>query len=450
MGLLDRYRVSGDKDALQVLENAAKWFEDWTESMIAQGKGKAIYGGECAGMLELWADLLAETGDERYLRLASRYAMPDLFRRLLSGEDALSNDHANASIPWIQGAARLYEVTGEDRYRQIVETFWNVGVEDRGMFATTGNNAGEFWIPPHQFGRFLGSRTQEHCTVYNMVRVADYLFRWTGESRYADYIERALYNGYLAQQNPSTGMIAYFLPLEPGSKKVWGTETNDFWCCHGTLVQAHASYEDLAYYQTEEGVTVGQFIPSEAHLDTKGGKVQLRQTLDVSDSGRNFTRSDERTHFVVELSVESDSQEAWTLSIRQPVWALETGELLVDGETVDATVNDLGFLEITRVWSHSKVRVAFSKRIEREALPGDESRFALLDGPVVLAALDEGEPVLSADASIQPKYEHVYLSGRQWQSGHYLVDTQEGRVSLVPIYEIEDERYSVYFVDGED
>ncbi|MBC2606096.1 beta-L-arabinofuranosidase domain-containing protein [Pelagicoccus albus] len=444
MGLFDAYRFSGDEEALAVLDKASIWFDDWTRRMIDEGHGKAVYGGECAGMLELWADLYAVTGNERYLKLASRYAMPDLFRRLLEGEDALTNDHANASVPWIQGAARLYEVTGDERYREVVEAFWKQGVEDRGMFATTGSNAGEFWIPPQQFGRFLGSRTQEHCTVYNMIRVADYLYRWTGEARYADYIERALYNGILAQQNPHTGMIAYFLPNEPGSKKVWGTETHDFWCCHGTLVQAQSMYEDLVYYISDEGVTVGQFLASEAAFGASGNEIRIRQMVDTSDRGQNFVRTDELTRFVVELAVESESTDPWVLKIRQPSWAIGKAEITIDGVPVKAGLSDDGSLKIERKWTESTVRVAFSKRLVLEPLPGGENRFALLDGPVVLAALTESEPSLSLD-SIVSKYEHQYVSGRDWQSGHYLAKTKEGSVSLVPIYEIADEAYTTYF-----
>ena len=46
----------------------------------------------------------------------------------------------------------------------------------------------------------LGDKNQEHCIVYNMMRLADYLLRWTGDVAYADYWERNLYNGILAQQ----------------------------------------------------------------------------------------------------------------------------------------------------------------------------------------------------------------------------------------------------------
>jgi len=445
MGLFDAYRYAHDEEALSVLEHSADWFYAWSENLIRGGHGEVVYGGECAGMLELWADLYGATKDPRYLRLASRYAMPDLFRALLAGGDPLTNDHANASIPWIQGAARLYEVTGDARYREVVERFWRQAVETRGMFATTGNNAGEFWVPPQQFGRFLGNRTQEHCTVYNMIRVAQYLLRWTGEARYADYIERALYNGILAQQNPNTGMVAYFLPLQPGARKQWGSETHDFWCCDGTMVQAQAMFEDLIYYRARDGVTVSQFIPSQATLGSPGHRIRIRQQTDSSGGRSNFSRPDETTEFVVELAVSSDEPSPWTLRIRQPAWALGPGSVTVDGQAVPAPATKGGFLEISRPWANASVRATFSRRVTEEPLPGDGRRFALLDGPVVLGALTDREPELSGKDPMTPQYEHQYVEGRDWQSGHYLARTTQGTVAVEPVYEIADEAYCVYF-----
>ena len=445
MGLFDAYRLSGDTRALEVLGNAADWFLDWSDREIRAGRGEAVYGGECAGMLELWADLYGATKDERYLTLASRYAMPDIFRSLLAGGDPLSNDHANASVPWIHGAARLYEVTGDARYRDVVTTFWKQAVEQRGMFATTGNNAGEFWIPPHQFGRFLGSRTQEHCTVYNMIRVAEYLFRWTGDARYADYIERALYNGILAQQNPHTGLIAYFLPTQPGGKKVWGTEKNDFWCCHGTLVQAQAMYEDLIYYRSPEAVTVSQFIPSHAVLGATDDQIVIVQSVDPTSGQANFTRPDDVTEFAVNLSISSQTSREWTLRVRQPAWAIGAAVVTVDGKKVAAAAVKNGFVELKRAWSNAQVKIAFPKRVTREPLPGDPERFALLDGPIVLAAVTSEEPVIADDTSVVPSYEHIYVDGRDWQANHYRVRTSQGSVALKPVFEIADEAYALYF-----
>ena len=67
--------------------------------------------------------------------------------------------------------------------------------------------------------------TEETCTQYNMLKIARYLFTWTGNVTYADYYERAMLNGLLgtqrmpASQSPSVAMAhqqhqkSYALPL---------------------------------------------------------------------------------------------------------------------------------------------------------------------------------------------------------------------------------------------
>src|SRR5665647_2082442 len=179
---------------------------------------------------------IAVTGDP-HLRATLDAVVEALERCQREGRDVLTNRHANTTIPEILGAARAYEVTGEERWCRIVEAYWEWAVVRRGTFCTGGQTSGEIWTPPFAFAARRGAKTQEHCTVYNMIRLADVLFRWTGQVAYLDYIERNLDNGILAQQNPVSGMVTYFLPLEGGARKVWGSPTEDFWCCHGTLVQ---------------------------------------------------------------------------------------------------------------------------------------------------------------------------------------------------------------------
>jgi len=68
-----------------------------------------------------------------------------------------------------------------------------------------------------------------------------------------------------------------------------------------------------------------------------------------------------------------------------------------------------------------------------------------MDGPVVLAALASTEPEILAKDAITPQYEHQYVDGRDWQSGHFLVRTRQGSMTVVPLYEVTDEAYSIYF-----
>ena len=262
LGLMHGYQLAGIEKALKILDGISDWYVDWIADMQKKNP-HAVYSGEEGGMLEVWATLYELTGQEKYLHLAKEYDHPSMFRRFEEGKDALTNCHANASIPWAHGAAKMYEITGDVKWRKLVESFWRYAVTQRGTYCTGGQNAGEYWVPPKMQGHFLGDRNQEFCTVYNMVRLADYLYRFTGEAEYADYIEKNLYNGFLTQQNKYTGMPTYFLPLSPGAKKKWGSKTRDFWCCHGTMVQSQTIYPSLCYYEAAaDKLVVGQYIPS--------------------------------------------------------------------------------------------------------------------------------------------------------------------------------------------
>lgn len=433
-GLLDAWRLGGSQAARDILLAWAGWFHAWAGRLVEGGQSGVIYQGECAGMLELWADLYQLTRDPRHLELAGWYAAPDLFQRLLDGEDPLSHSHANASIPWILGAARLYEVCGDPRYRAVVEAFWRQAVDSRGMFASGGANAGEYWIPRDGFERFLGDRTQEHCTVYNMIRVAQALFRWTGEARYASYIERALYNGILAQQHRHNGMVSYFLPLSPGARKQWGRPTQDFWCCHGTLVQAHALHGSLIYHARQGGISVDQYIPS--RLDSGDG-IALHLV-------REWQPDQVDAAWDLRLTVTSSRDEPWPLWLRLPDWLAAPAEVWLDGAAVRPDQVG-GYLVLQVGAARADIRLRFPKALRRESLPVSSGRFALLDGPVVLAALTEQEAVLAGEIRTLPLQEHQYVGGREWQTGHCLLPLADRSLRLMPLHEVTDERYTVYF-----
>jgi uncharacterized protein len=221
--------------------------------------------------------------------------------------------------------------------------------------------------------------------------------------------------------------------------------THDFWCCHGTLVQAQAMHEDLIDQRTAGAVVVSQFIPSRLAFGEAGRQVRITQRTDAARDTSDFSREDGVTHFVTELTISADRAERWMLRIRQPAWVAGPVAVTVDDVPVPATVSKDGYVEIDREWKDARVRISFPKGIVSEPLPGDGQRFALLGGPVVLAALTAMEPELAADAAITPHYEHQYVEGRDWLAGHFWARTRHGLVALKPLYEIADEPYRVYF-----
>mgnify|MGYP002532365992 FL=1 len=449
VGLSDAYIYAGNTQALDILSHLSDWYITWTEK-AAETNPHAVYAGEEAGMLEVWAQLYQLTKDEKYLTLAKRYADAGLFRKLKEGKDSLTNCHANASIPFTHGAAKMYEITGDSDWLEVIKLFWKAAVTDRGMFSTTGMNAGEFWVPPHMQGHFLGSSDQEFCTVYNMVRTASYLLKYTGEAQYADYIERALYNGFLAQQNAQTGMPAYFLPLGAGSRKKWGTKTRDFWCCHGTMVQAQTLYPELVWFTDGDKITAAQYIPSEFTAEMNGANVTVSQTTGMKyyNDQAFFDEKDDgqMSRWLLKFSVKCDKPVRFTLSLRVPEWAKGV-ELEVNGKNTAAPVKD-GWLDITADWQNDSVQVFFPSELRAETLPDMPELMAVVDGPIVLAGITGSDcGITGADKlneQFMPQREHTYGTF-PWRQNSWRTRNQPQSVMFRPLYEVTDEEYTVYF-----
>lgn len=449
VGLSDAYIYAGNTQALDILSHISDWYITWTEK-AAETNPHAVYAGEEAGMLEVWAQLYQLTKDEKYLTLAKRYADAGLFRKLKEGKDSLTNCHANASIPFTHGAAKMYEITGDSDWLEVIKLFWKAAVTDRGMFSTTGMNAGEFWVPPHMQGHFLGSSDQEFCTVYNMVRTASYLLKYTGEAQYADYIERALYNGFLAQQNAQTGMPAYFLPLGAGSRKKWGTRTRDFWCCHGTMVQAQTLYPELVWFTDGDKITAAQYIPSEFTAEMNGANVTVSQTTGMKyyNDQAFFDEKDDgqMSRWLLKFSVKCDKPVRFTLSLRVPEWAKGV-ELEVNGKNTAAPVKD-GWLDITADWQNDSVQVFFPSELRAETLPDMPELMSVVDGPIVLAGIIGSDcGITGADKlneQFMPQREHTYGTF-PWRQNSWRTRNQPQSVMFRPLYEVTDEEYTVYF-----
>lgn len=449
VGLSDAYIYAGNTQALDILSHLSDWYITWTEK-AAETNPHAVYAGEEAGMLEVWAQLYQLTRDEKYLTLAKRYADAGLFRKLKEGKDSLTNCHANASIPFTHGAAKMYEITGDSDWLEVIKLFWKAAVTDRGMFSTTGMNAGEFWVPPHMQGHFLGSSDQEFCTVYNMVRTASYLLKYTGEAQYADYIERALYNGFLAQQNAQTGMPAYFLPLGAGSRKKWGTKTRDFWCCHGTMVQAQTLYPELVWFTDGDKITAAQYIPSEFTAEMNGANVTVSQTTGMKyyNDQAFFDEKDDgqMSRWLLKFSVKCDKPVRFTLSLRVPEWAKGV-KLEVNGKNTAAPVKD-GWLDITADWQNDSVQVFFPSELRAETLPDMPELMSVVDGPIVLAGIIGSDcGITGADKlneQFMPQMEHTYGTF-PWRQNSWRTRNQPQSVMFRPLYEVTDEEYTVYF-----
>jgi len=456
MGLYDAYEFAGSEKALELLKNYADWFITWT-SQFSREEMDDILDYETGGMMEAWANLYGATGEQKHLELMQTYERSRLFNALVAGEDVLTNYHANTTIPEAHGMARAYEVTGDERYRQATEAYWKCAVTDRGTFCTGSQSSGEVWTPPNEFAARLGNKTQEYCVVYNMIRLADYLYRWSGDVEYADYIERNMYNGLLAGQNKQTGMVAYFMRLEAGSYKFWGTPTHDFWCCHGTLVQSHTRHNENVYYESEGNLSICQYVPSELRWGRDGGAVTVRQEFDDQSSGTHSHVQNQKViakqpairkpkHWKVKVTVSCETESAFALQLRLPSWMAGDATILLNGEPLPAGTEPGSFYTIDRTWSQDEISLVFPKEITCVPIPDTPEFVAFVDGPVVLAGICDGERTLYGDPTDAATMLET-CNEREWSSwqANYKTVNQECGIKFVPTYDITDERYSVYF-----
>ncbi|OCT12748.1 hypothetical protein A8709_30355 [Paenibacillus pectinilyticus] len=464
MGLHDMYAIGQNKQALELMHGLASWFYRWT-GQFSREQMDDLLDLETGGMLEVWADLYGLTRDETHLELIHRYDRRRFFDALITGQDVLTNKHANTQIPEILGAARAWEVTGEVRFREVVEAFWRCAVTHRGYYCTGAGDDGELWVPMGQMAERMGVG-QEHCVNYNMMRLAHVLLRWTGEPEYADYWERRFYNGVLAQQHGDTGMISYFLGIGAGSHKKWGSATQHFWCCHGTLVQANASYDQQIFMKDKEGVAVCQWLPAKVNLklDETSITISLKQDGQYGIYPLNnwnvtgmtaITKIDmppipvhRPDRFTYSLTITCDTDTEFTLKLRVPKWVKDEPIIYVNGVHLTDLVRSKSFIAIRKAWSNGDiVQIEFPKSLTTEPLPGAEDMVSFMDGPIVLAGLIDCEHRLVGNPSLP---ETMLVADRErnhswWNVGYYRTKGQDKGIRFIPLYEIKDETYTVYF-----
>lgn len=462
MGLVDVYQIMQLPKALSIADKLADWFYRWSGNYSDEAFDD-ILDVETGGMLEVWADLLAITGDDKYKTLLGRYYRGRLFEPLLEGKDVLTNMHANTTIPEVLGCARAYEVTGESKWLDIVKSYWKCAVTDRGTFVTGGQTQGEIWTPMQKMKARLGDKNQEHCTVYNMIRLAEFLFRQTKDPGYMHYIEYNIQNGIFAQTyGPGNGLLTYFLPMKAGSKKDWAGRRDSFFCCHGTMVQANAAWNRRHYYQDGNLLYVTMYSNSDVSFSIDGQPIQIYQRQDHLN-GSLMTCSENNTKQTIndiasayanrpsfrkhDLRISTSQETAFTILLRIPDWIKEEASVYVNNEPVQKTADSSSFVSLERTWKDGDlITLLLPIGLTFVALPDDDTMGAFRYGPDVLAGITEKERILHLE-SHKPEEELSPDTERQWGQFRtfYRTENQDPGINFMKLNEIGSEPYQIYF-----
>lgn len=474
MGLIDVYRYCHYDKALKIADAFADWFLKYSESFTKEAFDDVL-DFETGGMLEVWADMLEITGKYKYKKLLETYYRGRLFDKLLAGEDPLTNMHANTTIPEVLGCARAYEVTGDERWRKIAEAYWECAVTSRGSFVTGGQTCGEVWTPKHNMASRLGDKNQEHCTVYNMMRLAGFLFEWTKEPKYAQYIEKNLYNGIMAQSywkssdshgqnsgHPEEGLLTYFLPMRAGGKKGWASKTSDFFCCHGTVVQANAVLNRYMYYRQEEELYICQYFDSTAEFDINGEKVTIEQKEDTLSGSFHLSSTSPARQAIsdvtakvaehpdvkmVYFAIHTKDPVELKLHFRIPEWVKENVQVTINGEAYAQAGVPGEYLTIEQSFKDGDtIGLKLFKSVTTVPLEGDEKKVAFTYGPLALVGICDSEKTLTADKE-NPGDILKHSNEREWGSwkDSFVTTGQQDAIRFIPIKDVGYDAYTVYF-----
>ncbi len=424
-GLLDAWRWAGIEDAMEIAEGIGDWVAARLARLGREQREKmwSLYiAGEYGGLNESMAELYRLTGKEAYLTAARAFDNERLFRPLLRHADELDGMHANQHIPQVLGAVKLYELTGETRYLEVAQRFWQAAALHHAyVFGGVGED--EKFHAPDRIAGLLTEKTAETCATYNMLKLTKALYRLAPERSYMDYAERALFNHALTFcDDRPTGGSTYFLSMLPGAVRSFDLLENN--CCRGTGMESAFRYAESACFQNGGGLDVNLYFP-------------LRVSAEVCTLTLHAERDEpERAR----LTVEPKENAAFTLRLRVPSWSGNPA-LTINGIPERVTLEN-GYITLRRRWAErTELALEFPCAPRYEAAPDDPSVGALCCGPYVLAAVTDSPERLSLRAE-RPEETLEREDGLAFRC-------RENGIRFVPMCTLGGKKYQMYFLHGQ-
>ncbi|MFI5698175.1 glycoside hydrolase family 127 protein [Kribbella sp. NPDC051586] len=339
-------RATGDRTLLDI----ACRFADHLCKTFGPGRLEGVDGHPLIEMALV--DLYRETGTAAYLELASYFVEargrgtltppghhgPAYFQDHLPVREVRTiAGHAVRALYLAAGATDVAVETGDDELLEALRATWQTMVDSQ-MYLTGGVGArwyGEafgdpFELPPD-------AAYCETCAAIASVQWSWRLLLATGESKYADLIERTLYNAVISGVSLAGDRFFYVNTLKVragafaddqrsavGGRQPWfGTA-----CCPPNVMRTLSSLDQLVATADDDGVQVQLYAPASVAVDLPVGRVAFEVATEYPWQG------------TVRVRITATPNEAWTLGLRIPAWA-DSHRLTING--VDGPLR--------RVWS---------------------------------------------------------------------------------------------------
>jgi DUF1680 family protein len=371
-GLFDTWTITKNEKAREMLLKMCDWFlgvcNPLTDAQLQQ-----MLVSEHGGINEVYANVYAQTKNQKYLDFAKRFSHLKTLDPLLKEKDELNGLHANMQIPKVIGFAEIGKGTQDKTWTNAADFFWASVTQNRSI-SIGGNSVREHFNPTNNFSSMVESREgPETCNSYNMLKLTKILFLNNPKSSYINYYERTLYNHILSSQHPNGGFV-YFTPIRPAHYRVYSKPQDSFWCCVGSGIENHAKYAELIYAHDDENLYVNLFIPSTLNWEEEGVKLTQNTTLPFSEKS--------------EFNIETKKSKQFKINIRYPSWVKEGAlGLMVNGKIFPLIINENNYLVIDRKWKNGdKIELELPMETKAEFLPDGSDWVSFVKGPIVLAA----------------------------------------------------------------
>ena len=307
------------------------------------------------------------------------------------------------------GMADLLAETGDQELAAALDKLW-ANVTGRQMYVTGSvgsSHEGERFTDDYD----LPEETSycETCAAIGLVFWAQRLLNLYGDSRYADVVELALYNGVLSGMALDGEHYFYVNPLA----STGGHHRQEWFgcaCCPPNIARLIAGLGAYAYSEGAEG-WVHLYEPGRAELEIGGRQVQLEQRTGYPWDGR------------VEIEVTPGAEADFALNLRLPGWCRQAAAS-VNGQAVEVrAAAERGYLRLERWWkAGDTVSLDLPMPVERvrahAAVRMANGKVALQRGPVVYCLEEADNPVvplarlsLPRGAPLEARHEPDLLGG---------------------------------------
>ncbi len=349
-------------------------------------------------------ELYRETGHRPYLELASQWVEK-------RGHGLIGD--SGFGLRYLQDYQPVREMTTE--YGHVVRALYleagvaDVAAEtrDAALLGTSTTRwadmvASKTYLTGGNGSRHEGESFGDHFELppdraYNETCAAIASFHWawrlllaTGDSRYADHMERILYNGFAGAiatggtrffyVNPLQRRIDHFEKDDPGRRREWFSCA----CCPPNIMRLTASLQNYLATTVGDTLYLHQFTGAELAAPLAGGELAVRLVTSYPWSG------------AVEVQVTGAPPAPAGLALRRPAWSA-SGHLLLNGQPVPADPAGAGYLLVHRQWQPGDVL-----RYELDITPRLTRPDRRIDAVRGTAAIERGPLVYCFEQADQP------------------------------------------------